>query len=521
MVVDNQKQSVGDLAQALPQNAGPWYKQTHLWKLNFCIFSLILFSSSNGYDGSLMNGLQTLDTWQTFMQHPKSEWLGFINAIYWVGTGVSYPIAAWVANRWGRKVGVYIGYLFLVLGAVLQAAAMNSTSFVFARLFVGCSSAWFGNAVPLLLNEIAYPTHRGIANALFNCGWYIGGTLAAWVTYATRDYGNDWAWRIPSLLQVLIPFVALPGFLMSPESPRWLIATGRSEEATVILADAHAGGDRNAPLVVYQRIEIENTLQFDKEATSSAGYIDMIKTPGNRRRLFISVSLGIFAQWVGNGVVSYYLALVLDSVGVTRVDDQLVISACLQMWNFIFAVIAAFNVDRLGRRKLFLASAATMLISYSIITGLSGSFAQTGNSGTGAAVIPFLFIFFAGYDIALTPFLVSYPCEIWPYRLRSRGLTVTWVSTIIAIFFNTFVNPIALETIGWKYYIVFVAVLVCFGATAYFYYPETRGYSLEQMAVIFDGAEAEVAQMSETAQKMTIITAEHDEQGENHGQEKA
>lgn len=120
-----------------------------------------------------------------------------------------------------------------------------------------------------------------------------------------------------------------------------------------------------------------------------------------------------------------------------------------------------------------------------------------------------------------TPFLVSYPCEIWPYRLRSRGLTVTWVSTIIAIFFNTFVNPIALETIGWKYYIVFVAVLVCFGATAYFYYPETRGYSLEQMAVIFDGAEAEVAQMSETAQKMTIITAEHDEQGENHGQEKA
>lgn len=348
-----------------------------------------------------MNGLQTLDTWHTFMEQPKSEWLGFINAIYWIGTGVSYPIAAWVANRWGRKVGVYIGYLFLILGAVLQAAAMNSTSFVLARLFVGCASAWFGNAVPLLLNEIAYPTHRGIANALFNCGWYIGGTLAAWITYATRDYGNDWAWRIPSLLQVLIPFVALPGFLMSPESPRWLIATGRSEEATVILADAHAAGDRNAPLVVYQRIEIENTLQFDKEATSSAGYIDMIKTPGNRRRLFISVSLGIFAQWVGNGVVSYYLALVLDSVGVTSVDDQLVISACLQMWNLIFAVIAAFNVDRLGRRKLFLASAATMLISYIIITGLSGSFAQTGNSGTGAAVIPFLFIFFAGYDIAL------------------------------------------------------------------------------------------------------------------------
>jgi len=73
-----------------------------------------------------------------------------------------------------------------------------------------------------------------------------------------------------------------------------------------------------------------------------------------------------------------------------------------------------------------------------------------------------------------TPFLVSYPCEIWQYQLRSRGLVVTWMSTVLAIFFNTFINPIALEAIAWKYYIVFIAVLVCFGLTAYFFYPETR-----------------------------------------------
>lgn len=55
------------------------------------------------------------------------------------------------------------------------------------------------------------------------------------------------------------------------------------------------------------------------------------------------------------------------------------------------------------------------------------------------------------------------------------------------MFFNTFVNPIALAAIGWKYYFVFVAVLMAFGITAYFYYPETKGYTLEQIAVIFDG----------------------------------
>lgn len=58
------------------------------------------------------------------------------------------------------------------------------------------------------------------------------------------------------------------------------------------------------------------------------------------------------------------------------------------------------------------------------------------------------------------------------------------------MFFNTFVNPIALAAIDWKYYFVFVAVLLVFGVTAFFYYPETKGYSLEQIAVIFDGDDA-------------------------------
>ena len=289
---------------------------------------------------------------------------------------------------------------------------------------------------------------------------------------------------------------------MSAESPRWLISQNRHEEARRILANLHASGDAEHPLVEYEMVEISTTLRAEKEAHDSTGYIDMVKTKGNRRRLFISVTLGIFAQWSGNGVVSYYLSLVLSTVGVTSVTDQTLISAGLQIWNLIFAVGAAFSVDKLGRRMLFLASAGTMLISYIIITGLSASFAKSGVASVGVAVIPFLFIFFAGYDIALTPLLISYPCEIWPYRLRSRGLTVTFVSTVLAIFFNTFVNPIALEAIGWKYYLVFVVVLIAFGVTAYFFYPETRGYSLEQMAVIFDGEDAEVDSPEKVAEEV-------------------
>ena len=145
-----------------------------------------------------MNGLQALPQWYVFMNHPAGAWLGFINAIYWLGNGVSYPIAALVANKYGRKLGVYIGYCFLVLGVVLQTAAENEITFVLARLFLGMASAWFGNSVPLLINEIAFPTHRGIVSALFNCGWYVGSIVAGWVTFATRNYVDSWGWRIPS-----------------------------------------------------------------------------------------------------------------------------------------------------------------------------------------------------------------------------------------------------------------------------------------------------------------------------------
>jgi MFS family permease len=392
---------VDGVAAVIPSDGIPWWKQRHLLRLNLIILSLVLYSSANGFDGSLMNGLEALDQWKSFMDYPSGAWLGWINAIYWLGCGVGYPTASWIANRYGRKPGVYVGYIFLILGSVLQAAAPNDKAFLLARLFLGFASALFGNAVPLLINEIAYPTHRGILNSLFMSGWYVGGTVAAWVVFASRTYSSEWSWRLPSLLQALVPLVALPGFFFAPESPRWLVSVDREEEAREILAQYHAAGDASSPLVNYEFQEILSTIRAEKEASSNGSYAEMVKTPGNRRRLMISISLGFFAQWAGNGVISYYLSLILTSVGVTEVRDQTLISACLQMWDLAFAALGAYLIDRLGRRPLFMASAVIMFMSYVLVTALSGSFATTGDTATGGAVIPFLFIFFAGYCVAL------------------------------------------------------------------------------------------------------------------------
>lgn len=117
--------------------------------------------------------------------------------------------------------------------------------------------------------------------------------------------------------------------------------------------------------------------------------------------------------------------------------------------------------------------------------------------------------------ISRTPFLTAYPCEIWPFHLRSRGLTVTWVATICAIFFNTFVNPIALAEIKWKYYTVFIVMLLAFGLTAFFFYPETKGFTLEEIAVLFDRPEMQLSNSEPSATTEDNIklgtSATHDE----------
>ncbi|CAG1963937.1 unnamed protein product [Fusarium graminearum] len=194
------EQTVTDtLASVLPSDGKPCYKQKHLLKLNFIILSLLMFSSANGYDGSLMNGLQTLPKWNKFMDHPQNAWLGFINAIYWFLT-----------------MGLYIGYIFLVSGTILQTAAPNPAAFIAARGLLGCAAGWYTSGAPLLINEIAYPTHRAIASACFQCGFYLGSLISAWVTFGTRNYTSSWDWRLPSLMQILLPALAFPGFFMAP-----------------------------------------------------------------------------------------------------------------------------------------------------------------------------------------------------------------------------------------------------------------------------------------------------------------
>jgi MFS family permease len=234
--------------------------------------------------------------------------------------------------------------------------------------------------------------------------------------------------------------------------------------------------------------QIEESLRIESETLSTTSWLDLIRTGANRRRTMIALIVGWFSQWNGVGVVSYYLTLVLDTIGITKTRDQALINGLLQVFNWLIATfLGALMVDRVGRRKLFLVSTAGMLGSYIIWTALTAHFVATQSEIVGRVVVAFIFIYYFFYDIAWTPLLQAYPVEIFPYTLRSRGLTVSYISAFTGLIVGNEVNSIAMKAIGYKYYIVFCCLLALLLVIIYFLFPETKGHSLEEIAEVFEG----------------------------------
>lgn len=186
------------------------------------------------------------------------------------------------------------------------------------------------------------------------------------------------------------------------------------------------------------------------------------------------------------GIINYYLAPILSSVGITRAADQASVNVSLQIWNLILAAAGAFASERYGRRILWLLATAAMILCLSITTIVAALFTEQHIAAAGVAVVPMLFLFFAGFDLAYAPLFIAYPAEILPFQLRAKGLAVTLSVDAIACFFNQYVNPVAFAAIKWRYYIVYVGCLTFFLGSVYFLFPETKGRSLEEVSRIFD-----------------------------------
>ncbi|KAH8669169.1 hexose transporter [Xylariales sp. PMI_506] len=512
------------LAEVLPQTGRYWFQESHLLRLNLILLVPLLSSSVSGYDGSLMNGLQSLTQWKDFFGNPTGAMLGLVNAAQSIGSVLAIPFIGELSDRFGRKPVLLTGILIIIAATIIQSASVDFAMFVVARLGVGFGGMFVTQPSPMLIAELAYPTHRGKYTCAFWTMYYLGAILASWTTYGTQTYENDWSWRIPSIIQAALPIVQLCFIWWLPESPRWLVAQGRADEAAELLCRYHSGDSNSAssqersPLVAREMSEIVQSIRAEEEAETT-GWGALVATAGNRKRLIIVVCVGAFAQWNGIGIVSYYLTLVLNTIGITSTYDQTLINGILQIFNFGAALSAAFLVDRLGRRTLFLWSSIGMLASYIVWTACSAVNSDTGSRPAGIVVVVCLFVFYFHYDIAWTPLLLGYPTEILPYSLRSKGIAVELFSIYGSLIIAAFCNPIGIDNIGWKYYIVFCCLLAIFLPIVYFFFPETKGRSLEEIAIIFDGegvldmadvkgAEGETVEHRERAGKGSISHSE-------------
>ena len=479
-----------DLHKVLPQSGKPWYKQRHLLILNLMMVVPFLSSTTNGYDGSMLNGLQSMVQWRTSFHNPTGTRLGSLSNGTIFGQILAFPIAAWLAERTGRRFPIFIGSVLLVIGAVLQCAAQNYAMFLVARMIIGFGGLIAVESSPMLVTELAYPTHRPVLVGYYNNLWYLGSLMAAWITYGTyfMGTGDSWAWRIPSLLQGFFPLLQVFFVYLLPESPRYLVQKDRHEEARKIMVKYHADGDESSALVDFEMKEIVLSIETAK-VTSTTHYTEFFKTPGNKHRLFIITVVPLMMQLSGNGLTSYYLHLILNSIGLKSDPEQLRINGGLQVFNLAVSVAMASLMEIAGRRRLFLFSTVGMLVVFIIWTILSAINQERGfhDSSLGTGVVAMIFIYQFFYNSGLNGPPWVYVTEVLPTHLRAKGTNIMQFAATCALIFNGYANPVAMDAISWKYYIVYIVVIAVEVVLVYFWFPETKGHSLEEIAVIFDG----------------------------------
>ncbi|KAL3470299.1 general substrate transporter [Aspergillus californicus] len=477
----------------VPSSTVPWWQQSQLRQLYLMMIVLFLASTTLGYDASLLNGLQTMDTWKAYFNNPQGSRLGLFGALPAIGTFAVFLIAPYIADGLGRRTGTAIGCALIVLGALIQAFPPQSHPdgmYLAGRVIVGVGGGICNGATPLLITEVAHPDHRGKITTIYNTLWYLGAIVAAWSAFGTLENltGNA-QWQIPTGLQAAMPGIQLIFIWLLPESPRWLISKGKLDKALRVLTRYHGNNDENDEFVKWEFAEIRETLRLEQEAAST-GWKELIRTRGNRKRCLLIILTAIFSQCSGNGLVSYYLSQVLNTIGFTNPTDQALINGGLTIWCLLVSLGAAFLVDRFGRKSLFMFAGVGMLISFSVWTACSAVYSKTESPAAGRAVLAMIFLFYGAAGAAWPGLTVAYTVEILPFNIRAKGLTLCTCVAALAGIYNQYVNPLGLEALQWKFYFVYIAVLVIECVVIWFYFVETRGPTLEEIAVLFDGHDA-------------------------------
>ncbi|KAK8189072.1 general substrate transporter [Phyllosticta capitalensis] len=473
--------------------------------LHLCCLVGFFCSTVNGYDGSLLNGLLINDDFKAFFHGSEDGlWAGIVTSIYQIGSVVALPFVGPAIDKYGRKGGMLIGAAIIIVGTIVNATTYWTASigqFEAGRFILGFGVSIMQTAGPMYVVETTHPAYRGVVTGLYNTFWYVGSMVAAGaVRGAINDPGNQWP--IPIWLQMLFSGLVMCFAWFLPESPRWLYVNGHTAECRRVLTKFHANGNPDSIWVRLQLREYDEYLRLDGSDKRWWDYRGLFRNRASSYRLLCNIIVVVCGQWMGGAVLTYFMSSLLTSAGYTSEVAKANINLAYSCEQFLIAIVGALSVDKLGRRALLLFACIGCSIVWIGLSIATSQYDLKKDAASSKAATAMIFLFGAVFSFGMTPMQVLYPVEVLSFEQRAKGMALSSFAVNAAALLNQFAWPISLKKIGWRTYVIFVVWDAIQGLVIYFFIPETKNRTLEELDDIFSAKNPR--KMSTMKQTVTI-----------------
>ncbi|KAH8753762.1 hypothetical protein F5882DRAFT_432349 [Hyaloscypha sp. PMI_1271] len=417
-----------------------------------------------GYDQGVMSGIISADPFNNYFPSTKnnSVYQGFVTAIY--------------------EIGCLIGAIFIL--SFGDKTGRRKAEFIIGRTITGVGNGINTSTIPTYQAECSRTANRGLLICIEGGVIAFGTMIAYWIDYGASYGPDNLTWRFPIAFQIVFGIILIAGTWFLPESPRWLLTKDRHEEGINVIA-ALSGLETTDPETQLQHSLIIDSIRASGHSggkTPMSALFTGGKTQHFRRMLLGSSSQ--FFQQLGecNAVIYYFPILFQTSIGTSH-NLALLLGGVNMIIYAIFATVSWFIIERAGRRKLFLVGTVGQCLSMVLVFACLIPNRSQGPSAKGAGVGLFTYIAFFGATWLPLPWL--YPAEINPLRTRAKANAVSTCSNWLFNFLIVMVTPVMIANIHWGTYLFFAIVNACFLPIIYFFYPETKKRSLEEIDLIF------------------------------------
>jgi SP family arabinose:H+ symporter-like MFS transporter len=390
--------------------------------------------------------------------------LGLTVASALLGTVFGAMLAGFPGERWGRRDSLRIlGILYLV-SALGCAWAWSWDSLLAFRFIGGLGIGGSSVLGPMYIAEIAPAKWRGRLVGLFQFNVVFGILLAYFSNYVIsrmRFGAAEWRWDFGvAALPAVLFFVLL---FTIPRSPRWLVKVGRVEQARAVLEEI---GDEG---VEQELREIVESIQTEQKQTG-----EKLFSRKHRLPIFLAVTIGMFNQLAGINAILYYLPDIFMHAGFSKVSGNLQ-AVAVGATNLIFTMIAMSVIDRIGRKILLLIGAAG---TATCLAGVAAIFFTARHEDW---LLWLLIAYVAFFGFSQGAVIWVYLGEVFPNAVRAKGQSLGSFSHWMMNFVISLVFPLMAASSGAYPFVFFAAMTVLQFFVVLFVYPETKGFSLEEM----------------------------------------